>query len=230
MQLYKITDENGRTRAGFDNETQWGENITRKAEGKGQELCTDKVIHAYTDPYLAVFFNPIGGDYNTKTMQLWEAKGRVVVKASDKVGCKQLTTIKKIPIPILTIEQRAEIAIRCAVLVYKETSFLKWANEWLDGTDRSGAAAGAAAGAAGAAAGAAGAAEAAGAAAGAAEAAAWAAAGAAAGAAARAAWAAEAAWAARAPAWAAEAAGAAVDADPNLNIIAIIRQVVEKEG
>ncbi len=199
MKLYKITDKNGRTRAGFDNETQWGENIAHKAEGKGQELCTDKVIHAYTDPYLAVFFNPIGGGYNTKTMQLWEAKGKVVAKASDKVGCKQLTTIKKIPIPKITTDQKVEVAIRCAVQVYKGTRFIKWANDWLDDTDRS-RAAGEAAWAAARAAGAA-----------------------------RAAWAAtraaaRAAWAAEAAAAAAEAAAAAADID----VGRIIREVINK--
>ncbi len=133
MKLYKITDKDGRTQ----NNTQWGENITHTVTKRGHTLCSDQVIHAYKDPYLAVFHNPIGGDYDEKTMLLWEAKGRVVANDGLKVGCKTLTTIKQIDKPTLTIDQKVEIAIKCAVQVYKEPSFIKWANEWLDGTDRS---------------------------------------------------------------------------------------------
>jgi hypothetical protein len=140
MNLYKITDEDGRTRVN----TQWGENITHRAKEKGKTLCSNQVMHAYTDPYMAVFFNPIGGNYDDKTMLLWEAKGRVIAKAVDKVGCKQLTTIRQVKKPIITTEQRVEIAIRCAVQVYKNTKFIKWANGWLSNKDRTVAAAGAA--------------------------------------------------------------------------------------
>ena len=175
MKLYKITDKNDKTRAGYQNECQWGENVTHRAKGKGKNLCSEDFIHAYTDPLLAVFFNPLGGNYDEKTMLLWEAEGRISAKEVDKVGCRSLTTIKKIQKPEITTEQRVEIAIRLAVKVYKETSFIKWANSWLDTSDRTEAAARAAARAAEAA-GAAEAAWAAGAAAWAAEAAAWAAA------------------------------------------------------
>ena len=182
MKLYKITDKNDKTRAGYQNECQWGENVTHRAKGKGKNLCSEDFIHAYTDPLLAVFFNPLGGNYDEKTMLLWEAEGRISAKEVDKVGCRSLTTIKKIQKPEITTEQRVEIAIRLAVKVYKETSFIKWANSWLDTSDRTEAAARAAAGAA-----------------------AWAAE-----AAARAAWAAARAAEAAEAAWAAEAAARAL--------------------
>mgnify|MGYP001609670390 CR=1 FL=1 len=57
MKLYKLTDRKGQTQ----NETQWGEGITHTAAGSGTTLCTDNVIHAYVDPLLAVFHDPIGG-------------------------------------------------------------------------------------------------------------------------------------------------------------------------
>ena len=142
MKLFKITDKNGRTRG----DTQWGENVTHKATARGRELCTNQVIHAYRDPYLAIFHNPIGGNY--KYMQIWEAKGKVVADDGMKVGCKSLTTLKQIPVPKLTTEQRIEIAIRCAVEVYKDKKFIGWANKWLDSTDRTQTAAAAAADAA----------------------------------------------------------------------------------
>ena len=132
MKLYKITDKDSRTRG----VCQWGENVTHKATTKGNELCTDQVIHAYTDPYLAVLFNPIGGGYDPKTMLLWEAKGRIVATNVDKVGCKSLTTIKQIDKPHFTIEQLVTIAIKCAMEIYPEKSFTKWAEDWLNGKDR----------------------------------------------------------------------------------------------
>ncbi len=139
--LYKLTDKNGKTQAGKPDECQWGENVTHKAKKRGRELCTREVVHAYTDPYLAVFHNPIGAAFNEETMRMWEARGRVVSKDWGKVGCKSLTTLAKIPCPEMTEEQRVEIAIRCAIKVYKEPGFIKWASEWLDGTGRSSAAA-----------------------------------------------------------------------------------------
>ncbi len=143
--LYKITDKNGRTM----DETQWGENVPHKATKRGRALCTNQVVHAYRDPYLAVFHNPIGGNYNEGTMLMWEAKGRVIADDGMKVGCKSLTTLKQIDVPRISTEQRVEIGIRCVLKVYKDTSFINWANDWLSGKNRSEATAGAA-GAAGA--------------------------------------------------------------------------------
>ena len=136
MKLYKLTNKDGMTR----DETQWNEGITHTAKENGVELCTNQVIHAYRDPYLAVFHNPIGGNFDSETMRLWEAEGDTVADDGMKVGCKSLTTTKESPVPVITMEQRVEIAIRCA-LVYKNKSFIKWANSWLSGKDRSAAAA-----------------------------------------------------------------------------------------
>ena len=129
--LYKLTNGSGMTRGN----TQWRENVTHRAKGKGVELCSPGVIHAYRDPYLAIFHDPIGGNYGD-TALMWEAKGKVVADDGLKVGCKSLTTLRQIPLPVLTTEQRVEIAIRISLLVYKETSYVAWAEAWLSGKDR----------------------------------------------------------------------------------------------
>ena len=54
--LCKLTNENDQTY----NKTQWGENITHKADGQG-ELCGTGWIHYYDSPLLAVLLNPIHG-------------------------------------------------------------------------------------------------------------------------------------------------------------------------
>ena len=55
-------------------------------------------------------------------------------------------TVREIPMPVLTTEQRVEIAIQCALYDCKKRyftsdNFIRWAERWLDGTDRSAAAA-----------------------------------------------------------------------------------------
>ena len=213
VKLFKLTDENGKTMG----DTQWGVGVTHEAKGDGTQLCSDGFIHAYESPLVAAFIYPQHVSWIKP--RLWEADAEEVVLRDGELKCgvKKLTTVKEIPLPELTTEQKVEVGIRCALQVYAELDFVQWAEKWLKNIDRSKAVAEAAARAAEAAARAAEAAAraaeaAAEAAARAAEAAAWAAAEAA-----RAAWAAaeaaRAAWAAaEAAAWAAEAAARAAEA------------------
>lgn len=146
--LYKLTDMEGRTHGG----TKWGEGVTHKAKGKGRELCSNDVIHCYSDPYMAMLLNPIQGNFNEESMLLWECRGRVATDDGTKGGCKSLTTIKTIPVPVLSLETRVSISIHLALQVYGEENFTRWSIGWLDNKDRTSAAAGAAARVAGAAA------------------------------------------------------------------------------
>ncbi len=173
MTYYKLTDANGCTYGG----TQWGEGATHKAQGAGSTLCTGDVIHVYDSPLKAVFMNPIQGKFNLVTAKLWKCRVRqVVADDGTKVGVKECTTIEEAPLPVLTIEQRVEVAIRIARLTSKDAAWNRWADRWLDGSDRSSKSAYAASAAAADAAYAANAASAAAAAAAAADAAAYAAA------------------------------------------------------
>lgn len=133
--LYKLTDENRKTRAGEANELQWGEGVTHTAKGEGTKLCTDGVIHAYEDPLIALFMNPIYTAFEHP--RLWEAEGEIVVRDGLKVGCKILTTVREIPIPELTLTQYVRFAILCALELHKEEGFVQWAHKWLSGEDRS---------------------------------------------------------------------------------------------
>jgi hypothetical protein len=143
MKAYKLTDENGQTH-GY---CQWGENVTHETDGHG-ELCGSGWLHFYDDPYLAVLFNPIHAGFNNP--QLWEAETGEIIKKDKglKFGTTKLTTVKKIPLPIITTGQRIEFAIRCAQIVYKNDAWNQWANDWLNGKDRTANAAYAAANAA----------------------------------------------------------------------------------
>ena len=195
----KITDKNGQTFGGC----QWGEGVRNTAIGEGNELCSGGVIHYYADPLLAAFVNPIHGDYDPKTMILWEfAPDSEVTGDALKRACKSGMTVRQIPIPEITTEQRVEVGIRAAKLVCNDKRWNTWADKWLSGEDRTEDAAWAARDAAWAA-----------------EAAAWAT------------WAAATRAAGAAEAAATKAAGAAEAAAwAGIDILAIIKQVVGPQG
>ena len=142
MKAYKLTDENKQTYGGC----QWGENVTHEASGHG-ELCTPGWIHVYDCPIKAILLDPIHANFNPKTMQLWECEvsGNSKDDLGRKLGVQKCTTIKRIPIPNITLEQKIEFTIRCALVVYRSVQFINWANNWLSGKDRTRAAAYAAA-------------------------------------------------------------------------------------
>jgi hypothetical protein len=131
MKAYKLTTLDNRTRVGESNEMLWGENITHSAKKGEGPLCTDKWIHAYEDPLIAVFMNPIQGQYNPKTMKLWEVElgGKIRRDGQLKCGAKICTTLKEIPLPIISLEKRVEIARRISIQAYNELDDVsaKWA-------------------------------------------------------------------------------------------------------
>jgi hypothetical protein len=135
--LYKLTDQKHQTYGGC----QWGEGVERTAPGG--RLCSEGVLHAYTDPLLAVLLNPIHGNFRNPV--LWECDGDVCVTDHGlKVGCTRLRTDKIIPLPSVTDTQRTAFGILCAKKVCKDAAWNTWADNWLSGVDRSMAAAAAA--------------------------------------------------------------------------------------
>jgi len=132
MIYYKLTDENDRTRGG----TQWGENVSHSGTGEG-ELCSPGWIHAYTHPLLAVLLNPIHASFVNP--HLWECEGSGAIKTDHglKIGMQHCRTIRRIETPVVSLEQRIQFVILCALTVYDEPWFAAWANAWLSGSDRS---------------------------------------------------------------------------------------------
>ena len=132
MKLYKITDEKNCSK----NATQWGVGITHELPPcNDPKLCTNKVIHAYRTAEQVAFMYLAHVSYSEP--HLWKAEGDIVVDDGTKVGVFRLTTLIEIPMPVITTEQRIEIAIRCAKLVCTDERWNNWADKWLDGTDRS---------------------------------------------------------------------------------------------
>ena len=140
---YKLTDENCCTYNG----TKWGAGITHEAYGN-DGLCSGSWIHFYDDPVLAVFFNPIHANF--KNPKLWEVEidGEVLSDNGIKFGAHKVTTIREIPLPVLTTDQIITIAITIAKCVYTDSNWNDWADNWINGTNRTNATANAAANAA----------------------------------------------------------------------------------
>jgi hypothetical protein len=136
MKCYKLTDQKMQTY----NSTQWGDNITHTANGQG-DLCGPGWLHAYTSPLLAVLLNPIHA--NTVNPILWEAEGTGDSKNDRglKIGFTSLTTVRTLPIPVVTLEQKIRFAILCGKQINTDPNWNAWADNWLSGTDRSEAAA-----------------------------------------------------------------------------------------
>lgn len=128
--VYKLTNGSSMTR----NSTLWGEGITHKVSGQGS-ICTSGWLHAYIDPYVAVFMDPIHGDYGEKGL-LWEAKGIIGINDGTKLGLSQLTTVRQIQKPKVTVNQRVAFGILCSLCVYNNKKYVRWASAWLNGIDR----------------------------------------------------------------------------------------------
>jgi hypothetical protein len=132
--LYKLTNARSQTYG----DCAWGPGIEHTASGEG-DLCSSGWLHATTDPLLAVLFDPMQGKYLHKSgARLWEAEGEVgKTDRGLKVGCTRLRTVRELPVPKITTEQRVRFAILCAREVYHDPSWLAWAEGWLSGADRS---------------------------------------------------------------------------------------------
>lgn len=141
---YKLTHANKITRS----DCKWDEGVTNSAPGTG-ELCTSGWIHVYTDPLLGVFLDPMHGDFGPNAL-MWRCECWGASK--DDYGCKEgwqyVRTVEHIPLPVITTEQRVEIAIRTSLELPQSDAYIAWANRWLDGKDHSQGAVRAAAGAA----------------------------------------------------------------------------------
>jgi hypothetical protein len=85
--------------------------------------------------------DPIGANFGSNA-RLWEAEGDVGAEDHGlKVGCTRVKTLREVPLPVVTLEQRVRFGILCARAVYQDPAWNAWADNWLSGKDRSVAAA-----------------------------------------------------------------------------------------
>ena len=129
--IYKLTRANMTTYG----DTQWALNEAKTAPGTGP-LCSSGWLYAYEDPLVAVFMDPLHGQFGP-TARLFVGDGDVGLRDPDwKVGCGRIVLTEEIPLPVLTTDMRVEASVRCAMVVCKDAAWTRWADVWLSGTDR----------------------------------------------------------------------------------------------
>ena len=133
---YKLTTQDLTTRNGY----QWTLGEWRETSGEG-ELCGPGFLHAYSDPYLAAFMNPHHADIECPRFFRAEGRGKKLDDHGMKCGYSQMRIVEELPAIEPTIGQRVEFGIRCALAVCSDEKFVKWANKWLSGEDRTASAA-----------------------------------------------------------------------------------------
>ena len=89
MKLYKLTDENSKTRG----DTSWVTGEWREAPCSG-ELCGPGWLHAYESPLVAVLLNPIHANFKSPHLWLAEGDGAVLRDGSLKIGVQRLHVVK----------------------------------------------------------------------------------------------------------------------------------------
>ena len=111
--VYKLTDTNDETRG----HTKWGKGVKHTARGGKEALCTGAWLHAYRDPYIAMMLNPGHADFNHP--HLWEAEAIVGKDEGDKIGCTEITTVRRIRKPRVSDKMRRKFAVLVALEVYE---------------------------------------------------------------------------------------------------------------
>jgi hypothetical protein len=152
--IIKLTDAEGYTgrKCIPPKPLQWGPGVTHAVEYTGA-LCTAGVLHCYEATgatehdalrnalALALLRDPNDAHLG-ETARAWVCDGAGEhVSNGLKSGYETLTTVREIPLPDITTEQRVECAIRIAMEVWDDPAWRAWAAAWLDGSDRTAASA-----------------------------------------------------------------------------------------
>ena len=132
LTLYKLTDSHHRTYGSCT----WGPGVSHETSGKGP-LCSSGWLHAYEYPLLAVLLNPIHANFPAPVLWLAEGSGECLREGQLKLGVTKLTTVRILELPAVSTTQRIRFAILCALAVCTEPRFVRWAQAWLDTSDRS---------------------------------------------------------------------------------------------
>jgi hypothetical protein len=132
----KLVTQSMKTRLGESNETDWATPEWHEAAGTGNEPCSDAFIHYYHHPLIAVFLNPIHAaipDPRLIEIEIDRESGTDGLKG----WCKRARMVRELAVPQLTLAQRVRAAIYIAQVDCDIPAWRRWADDWLDGKDRS---------------------------------------------------------------------------------------------
>ena len=132
MKKYKLTDQNLQTHNGF----QWELGVERTTDGRGT-LCSEGFLHYYHHPLLAILLNPVHANIENPRLFEIKALGKHLNDSGLKGGCTKMTLVKEIELPTISLIQKIAFGILCSLKVYSESSYVIWANNWLNNIGRS---------------------------------------------------------------------------------------------
>lgn len=131
MNYYKLTNEKMQTH----NKTQWVLNEQKTTDGIG-EPCSSSWLHCYCDPLLAILLNPIHANFKSPRLFKIKVGGNLKETGGLKFSFTEMTLLKELPLPKVTLVQRIAFAILCVKEVCKDKDWNEWADNWLSGRDR----------------------------------------------------------------------------------------------
>ena len=130
---YKLTNQNMRTRGGY----QWIVGRWKEATGDmKQNLCSDAWLHCYSDPLLALFMNPIHAAIPSPRLFKVEVHGRSKDDGGLKCGFRRMRILEEMVYTMPTTAQKIAFGILCAKEICHDKGWNKWADNWLNGSDR----------------------------------------------------------------------------------------------
>jgi len=133
----KLTNQDGTTTSG----TQWGPGVRHEAAPGEVALCAPTAIHFYSGNTpqealaLAAHMNIVHGGFKSPRAWTFEPEWAVVSDGATS-GCKAGTTLEEVGLPEVTVAQKVEATIRCALRVCRHERWRVWAEGWLSGDDR----------------------------------------------------------------------------------------------
>ena len=129
---YKLLSQNMQSYGG----TGWEIGVPVVVTVPGNTLCTNQLLHCYSDLELAVIFNPIHA--NIRNPRLFEIKtSEILADDGLKQGCKEQVLVEELPLPVISTDIKIAFAILCALEVWQDETFVNWAYKWLNKEDRS---------------------------------------------------------------------------------------------
>jgi len=138
MKIYKLTAQDMTTY----NDCHWQLGKWKKTSGKGH-LCSSGWLHGYESAELAVLLNTIHADVRNPKLFIAEAAGSFKTDGL-KLGVSRMRLAQEIKLPRFTTAQRVALAIlvsypfcKRALPSSESSAWARWADHWLDGSDRS---------------------------------------------------------------------------------------------
>jgi hypothetical protein len=121
---------------------QWVLNEWKETSGEQDALCTSSWLHCYSNPLLAILFNPVHAAIKNPKLFEVEVEGKCLSDFGRKEGWTRMRLVREIAIPEITRTQRIAFGLLCAKKIWKEealeddNAWNDWADKWLSGENR----------------------------------------------------------------------------------------------